>query len=250
MSTLFTETFGAGSPTLVLLHGVGATGAAFTPLREKLGKWPGKIVVPDMRGHGRSPHEKHYGMGHHAADIADLFGRGEAIHVVGHSMGGAVALTLANGLYGVNVVKLSAFGVKEDWTADELAKGAAFGESPVRWFETRDAAAERFLKVSGLFGHIELSSPLADTGIVADGGRWRLAADNRTVTAAGATCGQMAAPVRVPYQLFCGGRDPMVSVAQLKPIDPNAFSIGECGHNPHIEAPEEVAKVILKWHLA
>src|SRR5262245_48430433 len=150
MPELFTQTFGSGEPALLMLHGVGATGGAFKPLIEKLSAWPGRIVVPDLRGHGRSPHATHYGMAHHAADVSNLFKPGTPIHVVGHSMGGAVALVLANGLYGVNVVKVSAFGVKTGWTEDELAKGAAFAASPVRWFDTRDAAAERFLKVSGL----------------------------------------------------------------------------------------------------
>jgi pimeloyl-ACP methyl ester carboxylesterase len=249
MTALFSEAFGAGEPTLVLLHGVGAAGSAFGPLIGKLSGWPGKIVVPDLRGHGRSPHATHYGMGHHAADVANLFAPGERLHVVGHSMGGAVALVLASGLYGVEVVKVSAFGVKDGWTRDELAKGAAFAASPVCWFDTRAAAAERFLKVSGLFGHVAVGDPAADTGIVEDNGKWRLAADNATVRAAGATCGDFVKAVRAPYQLFCGGRDPMVKVEDMRRYDPNAFAVGQCGHNPHIEAPDEVAKAILKFHL-
>lgn len=249
MTALFSETFGSGEPTLVLLHGVGATGSAFQPLIGKLAAWPSRIVVPDLRGHGRSPHAKHYGMGHHAADVADLFAPGERIHVAGHSMGGAVALVLASGLYGVDVVKVSAFGVKTGWTADELAKGAAFAASPVRWFDTREAAAERFLKVAGLFGHVALDNPAADTGIVNGNGKWRLAADNATVRAAGATCANFVAMTRAPFQLFCGGRDPMVKVEDLRAYDPHAFAVGQCGHNPHIEAPDEVAQAILKFHL-
>jgi pimeloyl-ACP methyl ester carboxylesterase len=249
MTILFSQTFGSGEPTLVLLHGVGATGGVFNPLIEKLSAWPGKIVVPDLRGHGRSPHEKHYGMGHHAADVADLFAPGTAVHLVGHSMGGAVALTLASGLYGIKVVKVSAFGVKTGWTGEELAKGAAFAASPVRWFDAREAVAERFLKVSGLFGHVAADDPAVESGIRNENGRWRLAADNATLGAAGATCGQFAQGARAPFQLFCGGRDPMVNVDGLKPSDADAFAIGECGHNPHIEAPAEVAAAVLKWHL-
>jgi pimeloyl-ACP methyl ester carboxylesterase len=249
MPALFFETFGTGEPTLVLLHGVGATGGAFGPLIGKLSAWPGRIVVPDLRGHGRSPHATHYGMGHHAADIANLFAPGERVHIAGHSMGGAVALVLASGLYGIDVVRISAFGVKTGWTDDELAKGAAFAASPVRWFDTREAAAERFLKVAGLFGHIAANDPAVDAGIVAENGKWRLAADNATTRAAGATCGEFVAMTRAPFQLFCGGRDPLVKVEDLRAYDPQAFAVGECGHNPHIEAPDEVAKAILKFHL-
>ena len=249
MTSLFSQTFGAEEPTLVLLHGVGATGAVFKPLIEKLGGWPGRIIVPDLRGHGRSPHATHYGMGHHAADVADLFAPGTPLHLVGHSMGGAVALVLANGLYGINVVKVSAFGVKTGWTAEELSKGEAFASSPVRWFDTREAATERFLKVSGLFGHIAADDPGVESGIVAEGGKWRLAADNATLRAAGATCSDFVTMTKAPFQLFCGGRDPMVKVEDLRPYDRNAFSIGASGHNPHIEAPAEVAAAVLKWHL-
>jgi pimeloyl-ACP methyl ester carboxylesterase len=248
MTKLFSRTSGSGEPTLVLLHGVGATGAAFDRLVEAL-RWPGRVVVPDMRGHGRSPHARHYGMGHHAADVAELFDPGTPLHVVGHSMGGAVALVLANGFYSVKVEKVSAFGVKTEWTADELTKGEAFAASPVRWFDTREAAAERFLKVSGLFGHIGIDDPATDSGIVAENGRWRLAADNATLRAAGTTASQMAAWIKAPYQIFCGGNDPMVKVENLRVFAPDAFTVGDGGHNPHIEYPQEVAAAIRKFHL-
>lgn len=248
MTTLFSETIGSGEPTLVLLHGVAGNGAVFKPLIDAL-KWPGRIIVPDLRGHGRSPHARHYGMAHHAADVADLLEPNEAVHVVGHSMGGGVALVLANGMYGVRVTKVSAFGVKVNWSADELAKGDAFAASPVRYFDTREAAAERFLKVAGLFGHFGADHPAVEAGLREENGRWRLAADNATVGAAKAPSRDLIGNARAPVQLFCGGDDPMVSAADLAPFHAQAFAIDGCGHNAHVEAPAKVAEVIRKFHL-
>ena len=62
---------GSGDHLLLLLHGLGATGAVWDrllPLVEE--SWRGPWAVPDMRGHGRSPAEPPYGYAVHAADVA------------------------------------------------------------------------------------------------------------------------------------------------------------------------------------
>jgi hypothetical protein len=41
-------------------------------------------------------------------------------------MGGAVGLILASGLFGVTVARVSAFGVKVTWSADELTRNETF----------------------------------------------------------------------------------------------------------------------------
>jgi pimeloyl-ACP methyl ester carboxylesterase len=156
---------------------------------------------------------------------------------------------LANGMYGVKVIRLSVFGYKMNWTADELAKGEAFATSPVRWFDTRAAAAERFLKVSGLFGHVGADEPAVAAGIREENGRWRLAADNATVRAANTSAVDRIRNARAPFQLVCGANDPMVTVTELRQFDPRAFDISDCGHNVHIEAPERVAEAVRAWHL-
>jgi pimeloyl-ACP methyl ester carboxylesterase len=248
MTALFSETFGNGTPTLVLLHGVGANGAVFQPLIAAL-NWPGRIIVPDLRGHGRSPHARHYSWAHHAADVADLLEPNQSAHIVGHSLGSAVAMMLANGMYGVTIDRVTAFGLKIKWTADELAKGEAFATSPVRWFDTREAAVERFLKVAGLFGHLAADDPAVDAGIRQESGRWRLAADNATIRGANASAPDMIAGARAPYRLFCGAKDPMVSVGELREFDAQAFDVEGCGHNVHVEAPQKVAEAIRAWHL-
>src|SRR5581483_5040765 len=120
---LWSEGGGAGSPTLVLLHGLGANATVWQRLRPLIeGRWPGRWLAPDLRGHGRSTHVTPYGFGTHAADVAALLDQDEEVVVVGHSMGGAVAMTLASGWFGVRVRSVVAFSVKLVWTADELRK--------------------------------------------------------------------------------------------------------------------------------
>ena len=249
MTTLFAETIGEGQPTLVLLHGQSANGAVWKPLLRRLTDWPGRIVVPDLRGHGRSPHARHYGMAHHAADVADLFEPGTRLHLVGHSMGGAIALVLASGWFGIDVARVTAFGVKTGWTTEELQKAAEFAVSPVRWFDNRAAAAERFLRAAGLASVTDAADAAVDAGIVQEDGRWRLAADNATVRAAGTTVAEMLPRRPVPVRLFCGEHDPLVNVAALRAFDPEAFAIAGSGHNPHVQAPDEVAALVRKLHL-
>ncbi len=246
---LFAETIGAGEPTLMLLHGLGANGAVFGPLLRAL-TWPGRIIVPDLRGHGRSPHGAHYSLAHHAADVVDLLEPDARVHVAGHSMGGAIALVLASGFCGVTVSRVTAFGVKLNWSADDLARSRALAEAPVRWFDTREAAAERFVRIAGLFGQVELTDQVVAAGIVEEDGRYRLAFDNATARVVGPTVVDMIAATPVPLRLFCGADDRMVSVEELREHDPQAFAIEGCGHNPHVEAPEKVATIVREWHLA
>ena len=79
---------GSGSPTLILLHGLGANGEVWNRMlpivRER---WHGTWIVPDLRGHGRSGHRAPYSYGAHASDIASLLPQDEEVTVIGHSMG-------------------------------------------------------------------------------------------------------------------------------------------------------------------
>jgi pimeloyl-ACP methyl ester carboxylesterase len=239
------ERIGEGAPTLLLLHGLGVNGATWQGVVKRLGDWPGRILVPDLRGHGASPHFSHYGMGEHAADLAGLLERGERIHVVGHSLGGAIAIVLASGMFGVAVERVLAFGVKQSWRADELEKAEKFAATPVRWFDDRREAADRFLRVSGLAGLVDADAPVVARGILGEGGRYRLAADPRTVLSGGIDMAAMMAASRAPIRLARGDGDAMVGLAELTPYDPAAFDIPGCGHNPHVEAPAVMARLIL-----
>src|SRR5436305_686264 len=56
------------TPRLVLIHGLGANADVWLPLVPHVDR---RWIAPDLRGHGRSPHQAPYGYGGHAADSKD-----------------------------------------------------------------------------------------------------------------------------------------------------------------------------------
>jgi len=240
---LHCEQIGAGQPVLVLLHGLSANGAVWFPLAEKL-RFQGKILIPDLRGHGRSPHAKHYGYGQHAADVAELLSPQDSIFIVGHSMGGAVGMTLASGWFGVEVKAIVAFSTKTDFSREELGKLATLARAPVRWLETRALAAERFLRVTGLEGLLGADAPAVAAGITELQGRYRLSADPATVTAAGPPFEQIVAAARSKITLACGSNDPMVKISELRQLAKDAVELPGLGHNLHVEDPQALLRLM------
>ena len=97
---LFVRRGGAGAPALLLLHGLGATGAVWDRLVRLLpDAWPGTWIVPDLPGHGRSVALPRYSFGGLAAEVARLVEPETPLVAFGHSLGGAVALTLGSGWF-------------------------------------------------------------------------------------------------------------------------------------------------------
>lgn len=89
------EVTGNGPP-LVLLHGITEDRRTWAPLVPELGSTH-EVLTVDLRGHGASPVVGPYDLGTMAADVYALVdGLGwEAPLVVGHSLGGTVALAYA-----------------------------------------------------------------------------------------------------------------------------------------------------------
>lgn len=94
-ATLIAETFGGGSPPVLLVHGIGMGRSVFSELARAL---PGRILAIDLAGFGQAPEPvRPLSMRAHADLIAAwLAARGEGpMIVVGHSMGSQVAAELA-----------------------------------------------------------------------------------------------------------------------------------------------------------
>lgn len=93
---LFYREYGKDSPVLVILHGILGSGRNWHTVAGHLGRMC-RVIVPDQRNHGRSPHAPE----HHLKDLAhDIYalqkkaGAFPAI-ILGHSMGGLVAMEMA-----------------------------------------------------------------------------------------------------------------------------------------------------------
>lgn len=89
------QAIGQGPP-LVCLHGFLGSGDNLWPLADHL-KDQRESLLMDLRGHGRSPHGRPYSLEALADDVAETLeaeGHAQAA-VLGHSLGGKVALALA-----------------------------------------------------------------------------------------------------------------------------------------------------------
>lgn len=248
MQALHVRLVGSGLPTLVLLHGLGAHGGLWDEVVARLrARFNGTIIAPDLRGHGRSPHATHYGYGLYAADVADRLPAEGSVYVAGHSMGGVIALALASGLYGLQPDAAFVFSMKTDFAPDELRRLSASASSPVKSFGSAQEAAARFVKVAGLEGLLAADSDQALSGIRQQGDEYRLAADPRTVLAAGPSVHAMLRASRCPVRFACGQHDTIASIEQTRALDPDAIEIPDAGHNPHVEHPQILAELLLEW---
>lgn len=236
-------------PPLVLVHGFTDTSRSFSLLAPHLSG--GRLVMPDLRGHGASQAGEGCGVADFADDIAGLIRRLRLDRpvVVGHSLGGMVSILLAARhpeLIGGLVVLASSLmpGLEQD---HQLIDGVAALRDPISpadpfyewWHACRPGVARAFL------------ASLAKDASAIPAARWRAILEEvrRTdLTAA-------ARVVQAPTLIIAGGRDPLFGVAHQQALaralaGSRLVWAQDCGHNPHWEDPAFVAKAIAGMLLA
>lgn len=236
---------GSGAPLLVLIHGLGANGRVWQPMLALAAqRWAGRWIAPDLRGHGGSAAGASYGIEDHAADIAALIAAeqsgaasGDApVTLLGHSLGGVVALALAGGGFGVDPVAAFGLGIKVAWTDEELQRLAAMAERPSRTHDTAEEARAFYGRLSGL-GTLADEAPMAVRSVMAGPDGWRAAVDMRAFAVTRPPMARLLAEARCPVRLACGDGDAMVTLAQLQALDAGAVTIAGAGHNAMVDAP-------------
>jgi pimeloyl-ACP methyl ester carboxylesterase len=237
--------------TLLLLHGLGSNGAVWDRMvRALAGRWKGRILIPDLRGHGRSDRASDYALGRHAADVAGLLAATEPVSIVGHSMGGAIAVALASGWFALDVRNVFGLSIKPVFTPADLEAARAFAHRPPRRFASREEASERFLRTNGLTGIAGPDDAVALEGVRRAGEGYELAADPRTLLVAGPPLAPMLNVATAPIQLATGDRDDMASATDLRTAAGAVAIIGDAGHNPHVERAELIADLIVETAFA
>jgi pimeloyl-ACP methyl ester carboxylesterase len=119
--TLAYQELGSGQP-IVLLHGFCGSSAYWEQVAPLL-SGAGRIILPDLRGHGQSsaPEQEIYTMEAYAADIEQLLITLEADRplVLGHSLGGYITLALAEKMG----ARLAGFGLIHSTAETDTPQG-------------------------------------------------------------------------------------------------------------------------------
>lgn len=238
------ERGGSGTKTVLLLHGLGATGAVWsglTPLLEQRGmRW----IVGDLAGHGRSPWRSHYSVGQLATELAPLVADAGDLYIVGHSLGAYVGLALASRWFGVRVAGVLGIGPKITWSDADLAAMSELSARPIRRYQQESEALARYRRVCGLDEKVAPDEKRLDRGITQTAVGWRLSQDPRTFSLGGAPFETLAASAAAIVILARGETDEMVSLSELMANASHVIEIAGAGHNVHIENPAAVAGLL------
>ena len=242
--TLHVQHGGRGEPLLLLLHGLGATGDVWNGLRGMLNaRWPGRWVIPDLPGHGKSTALPTYTYAQLAAAVARPVVSAARVVVLGHSLGGVVALTLASGSFGVRVSSVCGLGIKTRWTEEELARAHTLSTRPNPVYPVRAAAAERHLRLAGLTGLVQPDA-VGEAALVQRDDGWTVAFDPAAFAVGAPDMARLLEASRASVVLAAGERDHMCTVDQLRTLVPDPVILPGLGHNAHVESPETLWPLI------
>lgn len=246
--------FEAGDgPALLLLHGFGGAAWNWAEVAPRL---PGRrLLVPDLPGHGASsplPAPSLAGFADAVAAIVD-----EPVGVVGHSLGGVVALRLAERRPDLvrGLVLAAPAGISSSTRLAEVTLGVAGAVRPGRFAALRIERVLRSPRLKRLiFGRLQVANPDALTerairGLLqaiplhtdALGAGLALAHDDPRLD---------LDRVRCPALVLFGGRDLQVPLADgfeyARRLRAPLRVIADCGHLLIAERPDVVARAVLE----
>ncbi|GAB1640871.1 alpha/beta fold hydrolase [Krasilnikovia sp. MM14-A1259] len=229
---------GDPGPVLLLLHGLGATGDVWGGWPDLLRhRWPGRWIAPDLPGHGGSAPLERYTFDGLAAAVAGLIAPDVPTVVLGHSLGGVVALELA-AQRPAQVRGVVGLGIKVAWSDEDLQRAQAMAARPRAWYPSRAEAAARHLRVAGLDGLLAADDPAVNAGLVQHDGRWAPVLDPAAFGVGRPDMAGLLARCAAPVVLARGADDAMNTDEQLAALGVDTVTLPGVGHNAHVQDPE------------
>ncbi len=245
---------GGEGPPLLLLHGFGGAAWNFTELVPRLAGR--RLLIPDLPGHGASAPLPAVSMAGLADAVAALLPG--PLPVVGHSMGGVVALRLAERHPGLvsGLVLAAPAGISSSTRISEASIALAGLVQPARLagrHVDRIAHSPRLRRL--VFGGLEVSNPDVLTALAVEGFLRgpRLHADALGAGLALASDDPRAflERVRCPALVLFGARDRQVPVEDgfeyARRLGAQLRIIADCGHLLIGERPEACARAVLDF---
>lgn len=236
---LFYEEVGQGEP-VVLLHGYPLDHTIWAPVVEGM-KNEARFILPDLRGFGKSPDTNEiYTMRLLAEDLRVLLDKLglERVILVGHSMGGYIALSFAHAYPGY----LSGFG---------LVSTQADADSPEKR-QSRLVAA-RDARRRGMASIAKNMAPRLTQDAAVQKQLFEIMMRNRVPSMVNALKGMAercdANPwlgaVKVPAVVIAGGQDQLIPIQKSQTMAQMLYKgwlveIPDAGHVPMLERPAAV----------
>jgi len=251
MTQIHFELTEGGDDLLVLLHGLGATGAVWSPFVDAAPQhWTGRILVVDLPGHGASGRLARYDMPsvmkHVASVIDSSHSPGGSLRILGHSYGGVVALQLANARLGAEKQRPSpdfiyGLGIKSVWSEAELTGINQLAQKAPKMFAQKTAAESWYRKVAGLAALGEAADASLARGVMAtEHQQWCLSQDPAVNAIGRLDMAALTAKLQGRYAFAYGEEDAMIDAANLATLDPGVRSIQGGGHNVMVNNPGAV----------
>ncbi|RIY02039.1 acetoin dehydrogenase dihydrolipoyllysine-residue acetyltransferase subunit [Aureimonas flava] len=235
---------GAGVP-VVLIHGFGSESASWRPLLSEMGEG-GAVLGIDLAGHGASLDREADGFAALVAGVEEtLLALGLAsCHLVGHSLGGAVATAVAS-------------GTASDVRSLMLLSPAGFGPDIDTGFTEGFARATQEAPVRAWLRHLVADPATLSDGFVRATARGR--ADGRQAEAQARlgtrlfsngtqhlSVRDLAAGLSMPVKIVAGAEDRVVPARHFAGL-PGRIALHvfpRTGHMPQIEQKGDVARLL------
>ena len=239
---------GSGVP-IVLIHGFTADSQSWAPLEKALG--PDRPLIRiDLPNHGRSPHRRIARFADLARMLLEAFDdatRNDApVHLLGHSLGGALALAIADirapRVASLTLIAPAGLGPEIDAAALHGITRASRADSLAPWLR-RLTASPATITDSYAEAAMRARSDPALRAAQTDMANTLFADNTQTFDLRAAL-----ARIDIPTRIIWGRQDRILPCSHATNADTDAaiHLLNGAGHVPHFECPDRVAAIIAR----